>query len=185
MSTSSSDSISVPLTDSTRTLREEAKGLLALLNEMDPGEPLWSHEDLESILSHQMEAPLLIDLGSMHGVNAEQVQQLASTRGLVLRSFEDLLTHPHPPVELLIFTKEFAKRNLASPRSPIPAEVARILYFSCISSAMLKCGRKISQLSLTEIGEGIDWCLHRPWLQSEWRELFKNTKGFLEERGEA
>ncbi len=169
--------------DSTRTLNEEANGLLTLLNEMDPGEPLWSGDDLTTILDHQLQAPLIVDLGSMQGVDSEHVRQLASARGLVLRSFEDLLGHSNPPLQLLVLTKEFAKRNLISPRSAIPREVARILYFSCIASAMVHSRKVISQLGTDELMEGFSWCLQRPWLKPELQEMFEQAGGLLVKGG--
>lgn len=172
-----------PPLDSSRTLQKEADGLLTLLNEMDPGEPLWSGEDLQTILDHQLQAPLIVDLGSMQGVDAEQIRQLACARGLVLQSFEDLLSHTHPPLQLLILTKEFAKRNLVSPRSTIPAEVARILYFSCIAAGMVHCNRKITRLSRDEIGEGLDWCLKCEWLKPEIRGLQEAALKLLRKGG--
>lgn len=167
-----------------RSLQQEAKCLSVLLEEMDPGEIAWTREDLHAILRHQLQAPLQVDLGSMLPGSAGKIAQLASARGLLLRSFLDLLTHPHPPPELLAMTKEFAKRNLVGPESALPGDVARVMYFSSIAVALQKTGHNISQLPSDQILNGIEWCQQRDWLQPEIETLLQDAHEQLT-RGES
>jgi len=147
--------------------RTEAKSLYLLLEDVERGDPHWIREDLQAILRHQLQAPLAVDLGGMRGRDAQHIETMASARGLTLRSFGDLLAHEHPPVDLLILTKEFAKRNLVSPESHIPREVARVLYYASIAVARLRCGTSISRLPDADLSSGISWCRERAWIDPD------------------
>ena len=76
-----------------------------------------------------------------------------------IRSFDDLLHHPHPPVELLTLTKQFAKAMVEHPESPLPREVGRLLYFASITVALIRCGQRISDLDNASLKAGLRWCL--------------------------
>ena len=149
----------------------EAQSLHFLLEYVESREALWTEEDLNAILSHQMDTPLSVDLGALRGQSADRVEQMAHARGLTLKSFGDLFLHRHPPVELLVLTKEFAKRNLASPESSLPKEVAQVLYFGSIALARYRCGESISRLSKADIQIGVEWCLDRHWVKEDLRTL--------------
>jgi len=150
-----------------------------LLDDVEQGEPHWTKEDLHAILRHQLQAPLQVDLGAMLPGAAGRIEQIASARGLLLKSFNDLLYHPHPPAELLVMTKEFAKRNLIGPESTLPGDVARVMYFSSIGVAIWKTGQNISQLPQEKIQAGIKWCLGCSWLEEEVRDLLQEALDHL------
>ncbi|MBL7115040.1 MAG: hypothetical protein ISS35_04675 [Kiritimatiellae bacterium] len=146
-----------------------ASNVKTLLNEAVTEDQLWSAEDLQDVCNHQWDAPLAIDLNGLEDTHAERVETLAAAKGLLLRSFGDLLEHPHPPLELLMLAKEFAKRSLSSPHATLPHDVARMLYFASIATALSRCNRRITTLSDDQIAEGIRWALSRDWLLSEAR----------------
>ncbi len=145
------------------------RGLLEETAEAD--RPTWSRDDLAAVFGHQWTAPLAVDLGGLDETLAERVRTLATAKGLVLRSFGDLLHHENPPLALLELSKEFAKRSLYSPYATIPNEVARVLYFASIAAALSHCSRRISTLSDDEIANGIRWALSRDWLTDGAREV--------------
>ena len=155
--------------------RSEAKSLYLLLQEVERGEPMWTREDLDAILRHQLNTPLSMDLGAMRGQNAARIEQLAGVRGLTLKSFGDLLLHPAPPIDLLVLTKEFSKRNLVSPDSRIPREVARVLYYLSIAVARLRCATSISSLDDHEVRAGLVWCGKREWIAPEVCDVVKEA----------
>ena len=140
--------------------------------------------DLTAILQHQLQASLIEELSGMEGVEEDQIRQLTGPRGLVLNSFEDLLTHSHPPVQLLVLTKEFAQQKLDGPLSTLPKDVARVLYFACIGSALLHARTRISQLGFDQMRSGFEWCLQRRWLKPELRDLLEQAVRFCDQGGD-
>jgi hypothetical protein len=132
-----------------------------------PDEPSWSDGDLKAIFGHQWSTPLAVDLSGLDATLADRVGMLASSHGLVLSSFGDLLRHPNPPLALLELSKEFAKRSLYSPFPSIPHDIARVLYFTSIAAAMSHCQRKITTLDNAEVATGIKWSLACEWLTDD------------------
>ena len=147
---------------------------------MDPdGERIWGPDELGAILKHQLAAPLQVDLAGLEHGAAGKVKTLAAAQGLLLRSFGDLLRHPHPPIELLRLAKDFAKACRLSPESALPREVATVLYFACIAVALMRCQCRISRLGKAQLREGFEWALKLPWLDAESRRLFRKGLGFV------
>ena len=132
---------------------------LASMLEVDwaAGRP-WEERELAAVLRHQLAAPLHVDL---------------RTRGdETVATFYDLLHHPTPPIELLALAKDFAKACRADPDSPLPREVAAVIYFGAIAVARRRCGTLITQLSPEELRAGVEWVLAQPWVDPATRELF-------------
>lgn len=145
---------------------------LATLFEMSPdAERLWRDEELGAILRHQLTAPMQVDLINLERGLALKVRSLADSLGLTLKSFGDLLAHPNPPVELLKVTKDFAKACRLSPHSPMPHEIASVLYFASIAAALVRCRRRITGLKDDALAEGLRWVLSRTWLDAPTRSL--------------
>ncbi len=140
---------------------------------------LWRDEELGAILRHQMTAPLQVDLINLERGLAVKVRNLAESQGLTLKSFGDLLAHPHPPVELLKVTKDFAKACRLSPRGALPKEIASVLYFASIAAAMVRCRRRITGLSDADLADGLRWTLARPWLDAPTRTLLEEALALL------
>lgn len=130
-------------------------------------EPSWSDADLKAIFGHQWSTPLTVDLSGLDATLADHVGMLASSQGLVLSSFGDLLRHPNPPLALLELSKEFAKRSLYSPCPAIPHDIARVLYFTSIAAALAHCQHRITTLSDAEVATGIKWALACDWLTND------------------
>ena len=136
---------------------------------------LWRSEDLSVVLRHQLAAPVVVDLSTLRGVGAEQVELLArgGAADPPICTFHDLLYHPRPPVELLALAKRFAKlARRAHGSIAMPAEVAGVLYFASIFVAQTRCGVRISNLSDEHLREGVQWVLGQPWIDRATRALF-------------
>jgi hypothetical protein len=149
--------------------------LSTLLNLDEQGEKLWQPAELAAVLRHQLTAPLQVDLSNLARKTGQEVKLLAEASGLVLKSFADLLAHPNPPVELLVLAKDYAKACKASLRSPLPSEVAEILYYAAIVSARLRAHRNISSLTDEQLGQGVAWALSCDWLDETTRSLFQES----------
>ena len=163
------------MSDTQHSILDSSPGRLrGLLDDTSAEDRLWSADDLQDIFVHQWSAPLALDLGGLDDAHATQVETLATSKQLLLRSFGDLLKHERPPLALLELSKEFAKRCLNSPHSTIPHDVARVLYFASIAAALSRCGRRISELSDARIISGISWALSREWLAEEARDVLSS-----------
>jgi hypothetical protein len=138
-------------------------------------ERIWRDEELGAILRHQLTAPLQVDLINLERGLALKVRTLAESQGLTLKSFGDLLAHPNPPVELLKITKDFAKACRLSPNSPLPHDIATVLYFASIAAAMVRCRRRITGLTNDALADGLQWVLTRIWLDAPTRALIEES----------
>lgn len=161
----------------TRTSIFEADGsrLASLLDVAldSQSQRLWQDDELGSILRHQLSAPMQVDLGCLERGLAPKIRTLTESLGLTLKSFGDLLFHPRPPLELLKVVKDFAKMCRVSPCSPLPHEIASVLYFACIASALLRCHSRITGLPDNALLDGFRWVQSRPWLDGQTRALIE------------
>jgi hypothetical protein len=146
---------------------------LARMMDLGPGgEHPWVPEELGQILEHQLSAPLEFDLlGLDDGVVSRLRSQCRADPPI--ETFRDLLHHPSPPIEFLELTKESAKTGRSHPDSPLPDEVASVLYLLSIVVAMAKCGRRITRLSDEGLRVGLGWALDQPWLDDSTRSLLE------------
>lgn len=160
------------MTNTKNNIFDTDRKQLASLFELSPdSERLWRDEELGAILRHQLTAPMQVDLINLERGLALKVRNLADSLGLTLKSFGDLLAHPNPPIELLKITKDFAKACRLSPHSPMPHEIASVLYFTSIAAALVRCRRRITGLSNEALAEGFRWVLSRSWLDAPTRTL--------------
>lgn len=157
--------------------------LARILGAADADRP-WRREELGAILRHQLSAPVEFDLTSLGRGVARKLKMLGSTSGLLLNSFDALLHHPNPPLELLLLTKQFAKANRDHPDSPLPREVATVLYFASITVALIHCGERITSLDDEPLRRGIEWAIALPWIDSRTRALLQQGLEHLEIREE-
>ena len=151
-------------------------GLLALGGGPDR---VWRPEELGAILQHQMSAVVQFDLAAVAPDLSAKLATLAAADGLLIRSFADLFHHPHPPVELLILTKDFAKAVVNHPDAPLPDQIGRLLYLASIIVALLRCGRRITQLDDAALIDGLNWALAETWLDDPTRAILEEGRTFL------
>lgn len=142
-------------------------------------ETLWTERELEAVYKHQLQAPIAVDLSALDEQVAARLRCVAEAQGLLLRSFADLLQHPFPPIELLVLTKNFAKANRFNRRSALPQEVAGVLYYAAIASALVRHHKRITQLTSAELERGVSWALSQPWLDPPTRDLLVSAQAAL------
>ncbi|MBN2475457.1 MAG: hypothetical protein JXB62_12675 [Pirellulales bacterium] len=133
---------------------------------------LWDRKELGAMLKHQLAAPVLDDLGHSEKHLAEQLEAADPP----IRSFQDLLHHTHPPVEALDMTKRFAKACRKHPDSPLPDEIATVLYFLSIAAALIKCGRRITRMDDQALKHSLEWALRQRWVDPASRELLREGR---------
>jgi len=150
--------------DSTTDIFKGDPGRLVKLLELeaDSGRD-WQPDELGPILRHQLASPVKADI------------QDAQSEADGIRTFEELFRHPQPPVELLKLTKEFAKAHRRAPDSPLPREVASVLYYACIVAAQANAGEWITGLGRSEVGEGVRWVLGQEWVSEDLKSWFRTN----------
>ncbi len=170
--------------DSSGTLfKSPPKSLAAFLAAGEERARLWEPEELGAVFRHQMSAPILVDLGGMDPAAAARLKTLGDAQGLLLKSFLDLFSHPVPPIELLMLTKDFAKGNMEHPGSALPNEVAAVLYYASIAAALARLGRRISRLGDAELKRGLEWARGRPWVETQIARLLDEALQKLAQAG--
>jgi hypothetical protein len=148
---------------------------------LDPDSSVqWLESDLAAICRHQLTTAVQTDLAGLDPTVAPKLPGICVARGLLLRSFGDLLTHPNPPLELLQMTRRFAKAHQAHPASPLPPQIAGLFYYASIVAARLRCQVRISKLDDAELCRGLRACLAYTWLEDPLRSLLQEGLTFLE-----
>ena len=150
----------------------DSRKLSELMN--PPEDHLWRPDELAAVFRHQLSVPVQFDLAGLDPRLCEKVRLLACSQGLLLKSFGDLFRHPNPPVKLLEMVKDFAKRSALSPDGPLPREIAKVLYYSAIAAAILRCGRRITRLNDASLRHGLEWAIRLSWIDSDTRDLLKS-----------
>ncbi|MBM3882199.1 MAG: hypothetical protein FJ387_21185 [Verrucomicrobia bacterium] len=133
----------------------------------------WRPEELRAIFEHQWGAPLQVDLGQLERGRTAKVRTLSQAEGLLLKSFRDLFTHPHPPVELLVLAKDFGKLHQGRSDGPLPREIALAIYYSSIFVALLRLGQRISQLDDATLRTAAQWMVAQDWPDPTTKSLFE------------
>jgi hypothetical protein len=144
------------------------QGLMALAG--GQGDACWSTEELAFIWRHQLAAPLEFDLGSLSWDAAATIEALGGGVAPV-RSIQDLIHDPAPPLELLRLLKDFARFQRVDPGSAYPQEVAVALYFAAIAMALAQLNRRISRMDDARLCRGLEWMTRRSWIDQRTREL--------------
>jgi hypothetical protein len=166
----------MPDYDSAATLRKSPpKSLAAFLAAGTERARLWRPEELSAIFKHQMSSPILVDLGGFDPATAMRLKLLSESQSLLLKSFSDLFHHPVPPLELLTLTKEFAKANMDHPESSLPPEIAGVLYYASIATALVRLDARISQLNPDKLQFGLLWAREQPWVDDRTREILQQA----------
>jgi hypothetical protein len=157
---------------------------------MAPDEPpAWSADDLAVILRHQLAVPLEFELADWAGHPWEGAgdeppppPRRVEDRTILRTTFQELLHHPRPPLEMLRRVKAFAKFAQAQPSTGVPVEVATVLYFAAIVVAMMRCGTSLTTLPPDRVSAGVAWALDQAWLDGPTRELFADANRWLDGR---
>ena len=159
--------------DTTSTIDSEQ--VRSLLDTDQLAERLWQPEDLAAVLRHQLGAPVQYDLRQIAGRRAGALKALADADNLLLKSFDDLFHHPHPPLDLLRMAKDFAKAHRVHQAGPVPPQVAAVLYFVSIAVAQVRCRVRLSSLSNADLAKGYEWCRQQPWVDPSVKALLEEA----------
>jgi hypothetical protein len=124
----------------------------------------WSRKELAKVLFHQLKSPLRLGVVSSGPRLGVALPELNAQECAAFNTFEEVLDHPHPPVELLRLIKEFAKAHFENSQPHLPREIAGVLYITSIAVALAKCSQRITQLDDPSLRRGIAWALEQAWV---------------------
>lgn len=186
--------------------RSSPQQLTTLLELDDSAWPQPSIGDLRSILTHQLDAPLLLchpgdelakpvrgpgSGGAAASGAADPQGQTSREDDWLARSIRQVLEDPSPSVSVLSMIKNFAKRHIggdgnnqgasgkAKDRGLLPREVALVLYYLAIATAQHQKS-PISSLDRSTIRQGLTWCSHQPWLDAGAHRLIQRALSWCE-----
>ena len=154
----------------------EAQSLSEMMGAGADETGLWEPEELAAILKHQLTAPIAFDLSYAAEGPPPRVDVISPSEGPSIETFSELFHHPRPPVGLLEQIKQFAKSCRNRANSPLPDEIASVLYTLSIIVAMTKCGRRITKSDDQTLRYGVDWALDQTWLDEPTRGLLEAWK---------
>jgi hypothetical protein len=138
----------------------------------------WQPDELQAVLRHQLASRLEAALGDSAARKLATIDPALSQP--LPASLADLLHHPHPPLALLEMLKEFAKSHALEAQSPLPREIAMLLYYAAIVVALKRCGSRITDLSDAELRRGIAGMLDCQWIDSDTRRLLEQGRDRLQ-----
>ena len=154
--------------------KTDSRTLSQLLN-LDTQESVhWTAEELSAILTHQLSAPLAVDLKSLAADIEEQLQQINTDQETPIKTFADVLFHPLAPQPLTVLIKEFAKqlRDVGE----LSEEIISLLYVAAICASLTHEDRSISSLDDATLLANIEQLLAFSWLEARLRDLLERTK---------
>lgn len=157
--------------------------LVQIMKLRDKPERFWRPEELGDVLKHQLAAPMDVGLSRLDKGAARRLRTVCAAEELLLNSLGDLFSHPHPPIEMLVLVKDFAKAIGHHPDSPIPEEISTVIYLAAIVVAMVRCGERITDLDDAALRESVQWALSQKWLDAETRLLFQEGSRAIKKVG--
>ncbi len=162
-------------------LRVDPVSLADLMDCRSDQQDIWSAGELHTILEHQLDADLQFDLERFdEAVGLDLPEMLRSVEGPPVHTFRDLFEHPQPPIKLLDLTRRFAKACRSRGDSPLPAEIATVLYLASISAAITKHDHRITSLCDEALRAALDWALEQDWLDELTRHLLHQGRAVFD-----
>ncbi len=143
-----------------------------------PAEWLW--QEMAAMFEHQLAAPIPLEIEALAPALASKLTCLQEKEGHHFRTFGDLLRHPQPPLDALRLATEFAEVNWRNPDSPMPYEIARVLYFACLAKTLVHTGRRIDRLEEAAGQTGFEWAAGLSWVDDSTKALFRQASRHLQ-----
>jgi hypothetical protein len=143
--------------------------LSTMLGFSDLDRDQWDPQDLKAMLRHQLAAPLYLGLGTL---SAEVSQELRSSFPDQPRmTLGELFALEHPPLNVLMLVKQFAKMCRSDRTNPLPPEIAMLMYYASIAVAMVRLDQSISHLAPESVRRSLNWLNRQRWIPEELKPL--------------
>jgi DNA-directed RNA polymerase specialized sigma24 family protein len=158
-------------------LNESKPSLLARLFGVEEGRELvWEPFDYENMLARLLKMPLA---EALPGIDHRTIASAAeSTPGATpgSLSLSDVFTAPAPSIELLRAIKDWSRRSTRTKDSPLPLDVASLLYFASIAAAKVRRGEWISKLDPAIFQRGVEMFLGEVWVKEPLRDVLDESR---------
>jgi hypothetical protein len=149
---------------------DHTAALAAIIAFDSDGRAIWPAQQLRAALHRQLVSTLS---------ERQQLEDAGQSAHPPIETLGQLLHHPRPPMKLLWLAKEHAKLSREDPHSPLPPEVALLLYYGSIAAALLRHGQRISRLSDDDLRGGFNWSARQEWVDEPTRLLFLEAMAML------
>ena len=133
---------------------------------------LWQENDYAAIFQHLLSSPLLLVTGPADDQDSRDEQATFGT-------MKTALFAKVPDLQVLALIKRFAKQAFQSNDGQLPEPVALALYYLVICVAMIQTDNAITELTHSQLVEGIDWSLQQTWLDEQTRSVFLAAQASL------
>ena len=127
--------------------------------------PLCDDRELAEALPRQLDTPT-------------EFEPVDEGSGPITASISQVLFGPCTQAGLLAQIRQFAKAHRTHPYSPMPVEVATVIYLAS-AAAGLRSSRQISELDDESLAESLDWAIHQAWVPPSLRDLLRDAAARL------
>lgn len=142
-------------------VQHSAAPSLARLFNLEAEPDRWADNDLAGIWRHLLRSPAAAEIPGC---------------GLDPRvTLEQVLHEAQGGVAALEAVKERAK-TLRQPGTPLPANVASLLYYAAIAAALVHHQARISSLEPAALAKGLNWALSLPWINAPTGDLLRRAQ---------
>ena len=151
--------------DEGETLQPELLSRVLGLDER--AQPPWGTEELGILLRHLLATPVQFYLGELDPDLARRLRRSTREAALPIVSLGDLLDAHAPDPSLLDLIKRFARVQRNDPNSPLPRDIAAVVYYLCIAVASVRAGQEITTLAPDDLRRGLSWAAGLSWIGPE------------------
>jgi hypothetical protein len=150
---------------------------LAKLIDLDPSPTsVWDHSEFAQILKHQLGAKIRTDLKNSPFARDAGLPESPLLADL---TFGEALTGDSPCIEILVLIKDFGKSHWHSKNSGLPKEIAMVLYYSALASALNHGHGLITKLPPESLLKGFQWAMEQEWVPSALKEPIQQGVDYL------
>lgn len=140
----------------------------------------WREDELGAILTHQLSAPMAIDLEPFLANVADRDMAVEALKRAGDQTFRELFTAERPPLPLLelvkVFSKMHGKVSTADGVDGLPREVAAVIYLCAICAARFRFGQRITEMSDRSLGARLAWVESQAWVDEQIADLLRQCR---------
>jgi hypothetical protein len=147
-----------------KTISDDTTNWFRLLSLAGESDSEWLPEDLANLWRHKIRASLQMEL-----TETLPEKSMGKFDPSWPGTFEELVKHPSPPLELLKLVKNMAKARRV--QVGFPSDMATALYHAAIAVALARHGVRITELDDAALSSGFQWTIRLPWLDQSTRQI--------------
>lgn len=135
----------------------------------------WTCDDLRAILEHQLALPLATEVDRLRDSGPGRTQGgSAVPEEWRRRTFQEILMHDAPPLQVLRWIKDYAKASITT-EGDLPRKVAHVLYTLTLLKARAIGAPRLTRLDDRSVECAARQCLTLAWLPSQVRQQLRTN----------